>query len=89
MPKRRPKTRDRILAAAREVFAEVGFSGFTMTEVERRVGLAVGTGSIYRHFRSREALLQAVMETELRLHRDATAKRAPRYAKAPTRWSDE
>jgi AcrR family transcriptional regulator len=70
---RRPKTRDRILAAAREVFAEVGFSGFTMTEVERRVGLAVGTGSIYRHFRSRGALLQAVMETELRLHRQATA----------------
>lgn len=69
---RRPKTRDRILAAARDVFSEEGYSAFTMSEVERRVGLAVGTGSIYRHFPSREALLQAVLEEEIRLNRAAT-----------------
>jgi AcrR family transcriptional regulator len=69
---RRPKTRERILVAARDVFLEEGYSGFTMSEVERRVGLAVGTGSIYRHFASREALLQAVLEEEIRVNRSST-----------------
>ncbi len=45
-----------------------------MTQVERRVGLAVGTGSIYRHFPSREALLQVIMDEELNRNREATAE---------------
>jgi AcrR family transcriptional regulator len=61
----RPKTRDRILDAAMDVFAEDGFSGATISEVERRVGLAVGTGSLHRHFRSKEELLQAAVEREV------------------------
>jgi AcrR family transcriptional regulator len=69
---RPPKTRDRILDAAREVLADEGLSGFTMSEVERRVGLAVGSGSIYRHYASKEALLQAVLEQEVRVNRAAT-----------------
>jgi AcrR family transcriptional regulator len=58
-------TRDRILDAAMDVFAEDGFAGATISEVERRVGLAVGTGSLYRHFPSKEALLQAAVEREV------------------------
>lgn len=60
-----PTTRDRILDAAMDVFAEDGFSGATISEVERRVGLAVGTGSLYRHFPSKEALLRAAVEREV------------------------
>jgi AcrR family transcriptional regulator len=48
-----------------ELFAENGFSGATISEVERRVGLAVGTGSLYRHFSSKEELLRAAVEREV------------------------
>jgi AcrR family transcriptional regulator len=58
-------TRERILDAALELFAEAGFQGTTISEVERRVGLAPGTGSFYRHFPSKEALLQAAVDREV------------------------
>ncbi len=61
----RRETRDRILDVAMDVFAEDGFGGATISEVERRVGLAVGTGSLYRHFPSKEALLKAAVEREV------------------------
>lgn len=60
-----------------DVFAEDGFSGATISEVERRVGLAVGTGSLYRHFPSKEALLQAAVEREVTRLREEMA-----YARA-------
>jgi AcrR family transcriptional regulator len=59
------KTRERILDAALDLFAEEGFNGTTISEVERRVGLAAGTGSFYRHFRSKQALLRAAVEREI------------------------
>jgi AcrR family transcriptional regulator len=76
--RRRPDTRERILDAAFDVIAEAGLDGFTMTEVERRVGLAVGTGSIYRHFPSKEALLKAAVEREV--HRNRSLTREARSA---------
>lgn len=57
-----------------DVFAEVGFSGATISEVERRVGLAVGTGSLYRHFPSKQALLDAAVEREVALLRAEMAQ---------------
>jgi AcrR family transcriptional regulator len=61
----RSKTRDRILDAAFDMFLEVGVQGTTITDIERRVGLTPGTGSFYRHFRSKEDLLAAVLEREI------------------------
>lgn len=57
-----------------DVFAESGFSGATISEVERRVGLAVGTGSLYRHFPSKEALLTAAVDREVSRLRDEMAQ---------------
>jgi AcrR family transcriptional regulator len=75
-PPGRQKTRERILDAAMDVFAEDGFSGATISEVERRVGLAAGTGSLHRHFPSKEALLQAAVEREVsRCRAEAEAAR--------------
>jgi AcrR family transcriptional regulator len=75
-PPGRQKTRERILDAAMDVFAEDGFSGATISEVERRVGLAAGTGSLHRHFPSKEALLQAAVEHEVsRCRAEAEAAR--------------
>ena len=47
------------------MFAEEGFSGTTITEVERRAGLSPGSGSFYRHFPSKEELLAAAVEREV------------------------
>src|SRR5688572_9726745 len=61
----RPNTRELILDAAMELFVEQGFSGTSISEVERRVGLVAGTGSFYRHFSSKEALLRAAVAREV------------------------
>jgi AcrR family transcriptional regulator len=50
-------TRDRILDAALELFIERGIAGTTVSDIERAVGLAAGTGSFYRHYKSKEELV--------------------------------
>jgi len=55
-------TRERILDAALELFVERGAPGTTVSDIERAVGLAAGTGSFYRHFRSKEDVLVACVE---------------------------
>jgi AcrR family transcriptional regulator len=62
--KDRPNTRELILDAALDLFVEQGFEGTSISEVERRVGLASGTGSFYRHFSSKQALLHAAVARE-------------------------
>ena len=67
-PKRTPKrsrTRERILDAAFELFCERGFAGTSISEIERRVGLAVGTGSLQYHFRTKEEVLLLAAEREV------------------------
>jgi AcrR family transcriptional regulator len=49
---------DRVLAAAREVFAEQGADA-QVDDVARRAG--VGVGTVYRRFPNKEALLEAVL----------------------------
>ena len=57
-PKRADARRnyDKLVAAAREVFAEQG-SESTLEEISRRAG--VGIGTLYRHFPARENLIEA------------------------------
>lgn len=54
-PEKTQATRARLLAAAEELLAEVGYSAFTMKELAERAGCAVGLA--YRYFPSREALV--------------------------------
>ncbi|MFC8568310.1 TetR/AcrR family transcriptional regulator [Streptomyces sp. NPDC057245] len=51
------RNRARLLRTAAEVFAEHG-AGASLDDVARRAG--VGTGTLYRHFPTRQALLEAV-----------------------------
>ncbi|PTR25693.1 TetR family transcriptional regulator [Rhodococcus sp. OK519] len=51
---------DRILDAARIVFAERGFDATTTRDIATAVGLT--QGSLYHHFESREAILVAVLQ---------------------------
>jgi AcrR family transcriptional regulator len=62
--RRNSPTKDRILEEAFQLFVERGFDGTTISEIERRVGLAVGTGSLNYHFKTKEELLRAAVEHE-------------------------
>jgi AcrR family transcriptional regulator len=63
-PKRADARRnyDKVLAAAREAFAEGGEST-ALEEIARRAG--VGIGTLYRHFPSRQALVEALYVDEV------------------------
>ncbi|HEY7279606.1 MAG TPA: helix-turn-helix domain-containing protein [Trebonia sp.] len=52
------RNRERILAAAEEVFSEQGAAGST-EEVARRAG--VGIGTVFRHFPTKKELIEAVL----------------------------
>src|SRR3954465_14669049 len=60
--RRRQDTRERILRASLALFLERGFDGTTISDIERAVGLAAGTGSFYRHFRSKDDVFVAAIQ---------------------------
>jgi AcrR family transcriptional regulator len=55
-------TRERLLDAALELFAERGFTETTVGDIESAAGLAPRSGAMYKHFESKEALLRAALE---------------------------
>src|SRR3954462_337574 len=54
------RNRDRIVEVAREVFREQGYDA-SLDLVAKRAG--VGAGTLYRHFPTRDALLDAIMQS--------------------------
>lgn len=73
------RNRAKILAAAREVFAERGLQA-TLDDIAHHAGL--GTGTVYRRFRDREALVEALFEERL----SETAALAERCLADPDPW---
>ncbi len=75
------RNRERVLAAAEEVFAEEGLRA-QVEEVARRAG--VGVGTVCRNFPTKQALVEAVLtsryETLVELARDALADPDPAVA---------
>jgi AcrR family transcriptional regulator len=60
-PPRAEGTRERILAAVRDLLAERGFHESTVEQVAERAGVSRAT--LYQHFRSRVELVDAVCDT--------------------------
>jgi len=60
--RRRLAVRERILGAARELLREEGHDAFSMRKLGARLDYT--PSAIYRHFRDRAALLQALVDTD-------------------------
>jgi AcrR family transcriptional regulator len=60
-----PDTRTRILDTALAQFVARGVDGVTVTDIEQGAGLSPGSGSFYRHFRSKHDVLAAVVAREI------------------------
>jgi AcrR family transcriptional regulator len=58
-------TRDRLLAAGVRLFAERGFRGTTVGDIEAAAGLRPRRGALYHYFPTKQALLEAAVETHL------------------------
>ena len=56
--------RDKILAAAIQLFAEYGYHAATMRDIARIAGIQAA--SIYYHYQSKQALLVEIMESHMR-----------------------
>jgi AcrR family transcriptional regulator len=50
-------TRQRIIDEAMRLFGEQGYAATTIAQIEAAAGLSPGSGSLYRHFPSKHALL--------------------------------
>jgi AcrR family transcriptional regulator len=53
---------ERLLAAATELFATKGYERTTVGEIQEAAGLTFGSGALYKHFASKEAVLTEVIE---------------------------
>ena len=58
-------TRERLVETAMRLFGEQGYKGTTVAQIEAEVGLSPGSGSLYKHFSSKEALLAEGLEALL------------------------
>ncbi|TMC48940.1 MAG: TetR/AcrR family transcriptional regulator [Chloroflexi bacterium] len=57
-----PPTRQRLLDAALELFADRGFADTTVGDLEAEAGLSPRAGGLYKHFASKEAVLREALE---------------------------
>src|ERR1700692_3617117 len=62
----RQNTRERLLAAARSVFARSGFHGASVEEIASKAGFS--TGALYSNFDGKEDLFLVLMEREIDEH---------------------
>jgi AcrR family transcriptional regulator len=58
-------TAERILDAAIQLFAERGYAGTSVGEIERAAGLAPRSGALYQHFQGKEDVLERSLERHL------------------------
>jgi AcrR family transcriptional regulator len=58
-------TRERLLTEAMRLFSDKGFEATSVSQIEAAAGLAAGSGALYRHFKSKDALLDAGIDRQL------------------------
>lgn len=60
-----PSTRERLVAEAMKLFSDKGFEATSVSQIESAAGLSAGSGALYRHFKSKDALLAAGIDRQL------------------------
>ena len=65
--------RERILHEAVRLFAERGYDRTSVPDIQEAAGLSRGSGALYKHFPSKEALLSAAIERFVGQARDGRA----------------
>ncbi|MCV6990757.1 TetR/AcrR family transcriptional regulator [Mycobacterium timonense] len=58
-------TRERLVSEAMRLFSAKGFEATSVSQIEAAAGLAAGSGALYRHFKSKDALLNAGIDRQL------------------------
>ena len=58
-------TRERLVTEAMRLFSAKGFEATSVSQIEAAAGLAAGSGALYRHFKSKDALLNAGIDRQL------------------------
>lgn len=58
-------TRERLVTEAMRLFSDQGLDATSVSQIEAAAGLAPGSGALYRHFKSKDALLEAGIDRQL------------------------
>jgi AcrR family transcriptional regulator len=58
-------TRERLVTEGMRLFSEQGYQETSVAQIEAAAGLAPGSGALYHHFKSKEALLEAGIDRQL------------------------
>lgn len=58
-------TRERLVIEAMRLFSEQGYEATSVAQIETAAGLSPGSGALYHHFKSKEALLDAGIDRQL------------------------
>src|SRR3712207_7446858 len=59
---KRSTAKERILREAMRLFAERGYERTSIADIQAAAGLAPGSGALYKHFPSKEAVLAAGLD---------------------------
>lgn len=73
-------TRDLLLTQGMGLFGEQGYAATSAAQIEAAAGLSPGSGTLYKHFRSKEALLTAGLDRLLSGGRELADQLDPRDA---------
>ncbi len=73
--RRRVETREEILQAAREVFADTGAVDFSLSEIARRLGFT--PAALYRYFDNKDGLIKALAERAMASLAEALSRVSP------------
>jgi AcrR family transcriptional regulator len=65
-PDRSQGTRERLITAAMRLFAERGYAGTTVGDIEAAAGLAPRSGALYQHFEGKRHVLEAALARHVR-----------------------
>jgi len=58
-------TRERLVSEAMRLFSQQGYKGTSVAQIEAAAGLAPGSGALYHHFKTKDALLEAGVDRQL------------------------